>query len=142
MSWRRRVLLALAAAVVLGDAWVRLAPLDPARWHQAAAPQPPGDYAGDNRFHAVRALTRPGPEVLADLDRLIRATPRTRVLAGSVQAGMVTYVTRSAVWGFPDLTTVTLEAGTLSIRGRARFGRGDLGVNRARIEGWLDAMSF
>ena len=52
------------------------------------------------------------------------------------------------MWGFPDYTTVSiLPAGTfdnagplLMIDGRLRFGRSDLGVNKARIERWLTAL--
>jgi uncharacterized protein (DUF1499 family) len=74
---------------------------------------------------------------LATLDRIIRDTPRTRWLAGSVQEGMVTYVTRSRVMGFPDYTTVRQAGDMVEIYGRLRFGKSDLGVNAARIDRWL-----
>ena len=48
------------------------------------------------------------PPALAAIDAAARATPRTRVLAGSVEAGMITYVTRSRLWAFPDYTTVAV----------------------------------
>jgi uncharacterized protein (DUF1499 family) len=84
-------------------------------------------------------------EVLAALDAIARATPRTRVLAGSVAEGKITYVTRSAFWGFPDYTTVLavpVEGGAAPvIWARQRYGRGDLGVNRARVERWLAALA-
>ena len=74
---------------------------------------------------------------LAALDSIIRDTPRTQVLAGSVDEGMITYVTRSRVFGFPDYTTVRQEGDMLEVYGRLRFGKSDLGVNAARIDGWL-----
>ncbi len=61
---------------------------------------------------------------------------------------MITYVQRSRVFGFPDCLTVkavaiesTGEAGAgLIIWSRARYGRSDFGVNRARVEAWLAAL--
>lgn len=139
----RIFLLALLLLVLGFAAYVRLAPSDPARWHRFAAPKAPGDYQSPGGFEARRVVV--DDSVLAQLDAIIRATPRTRVLAGSVEEGFITYMTRSALWGFPDYTNVYLTpndqlAGgrtTLTIRGHLRFGRSDLGVNRARIEGWM-----
>ena len=74
------------------------------------------------------------------LDALVRDTPRTQVLAGSLAQGMLTYVTRSAFFGFPDYTTVRQRGAHLEIYARLRFGRSDLGVNRARVEQWLSAL--
>ena len=126
------VLWAVLAVAVAGMAYVRLAPSDPARWHRMP------EVSGDKRFNSgvIRQVSA-GPEGLARLDAIIRDTPRTRVLAGSVGEGMVTYVTRSRVMGFPDYTTVRQADDMLEIYARLRFGRSDLGVNRARVEGWL-----
>ena len=126
-------LLLAVVAVVLG--YVRLAPSDPQRWHVLPEISADKDFGSG----AVRVVET-GPGGLARLDALARATPRTTVLAGSVQEGMVTYVTRSAVIGFPDYTTARQDGDTLRIYARQRFGRSDLGVNRQRIEGWIDAL--
>jgi uncharacterized protein (DUF1499 family) len=80
------------------------------------------------------------PGDLAALDGIIRAEPRTQVLAGSVEAGMVTYVTRSRVFGFPDYTTVAQRGDDLAIHARLRYGQSDMGVNKARVERWLTAL--
>jgi uncharacterized protein (DUF1499 family) len=77
------------------------------------------------------------PNTLERLDVIIRATPRTHVLAGTPESGMITYVTRSAVFGFPDYTTLRRAGDQLEIYGRLRFGKSDLGVNATRIDGWL-----
>ena len=75
------------------------------------------------------------------LDAIIMATPRTRRLAGSVEDGQITYVTRSRILGMPDYTTIAArpaEGGaSVAIYGRLRFGKADLGVNKARIDRWL-----
>lgn len=129
------ILIVLAVAVAGVLIWVRVAPSDPGRWHRI------GDFSADaNLPGGVRRLVQAGPDGLARLDAVARATPRTERLAGSVEEGMITYITRSRVIGFPDYTTVSQEGETLRAHGRLRFGRSDFGVNRARVEGWLEAL--
>ena len=129
-------LLSLILLALLGfGIWVRLAPSDPARWHVSTGDSGNRDLAGA----AIRTIpARPGD--MTRLDRIIRDTPRTTPLAGSPEEGMMTYVTRSRLWGFPDYTTVEAQAGSIVIHGRLRFGSSDMGVNRARIEGWIAAL--
>ncbi|SRR6056297_1878231 len=130
----------LATLVVLmlgGMAYVRLAPSDPARWHHGA------DATGAGHIPRSGGHIWRGPgdaDTLARLDRIIRATPRTQHLTGSLDDRMVTYVTRSRVFGFPDYTTISLDDGMVEVFARLRFGKSDLGVNRARVEGWLEAL--
>jgi len=127
---------AVVGAVVL-LAWVRFAPSNVAAWH---AVELPSETIRETRaidgFSVLRAAPD-GAQTLADLDRIIIATARTRAVAGSVNDGRITYVTRSLICGFPDFTTVAFKDGMLALYGRLRFGRSDLGVNRARIKGWL-----
>lgn len=135
-----RILLAILFVAALGMIYVRLAPSDPARWHTEVREAPAGDYTGAKWFNAVRE-----DKTTEDLERLIAitlATPRTRLLAGSVAEGRLTFVTRSRLMGYPDYTTVQLKDGVLSVFGRSRFGSGDLGVNKARIKAWLDAANL
>ncbi|TMV06514.1 DUF1499 domain-containing protein [Ruegeria sediminis] len=122
----------LVVLAVLGLGYVRLAPSDPARWHVA----PAGDADKDFQSGVLRVVET-GPDGLERFDAIAIHAPRTRVLAGSVEDGMVTYVTRTKVMGFPDYTTAVQDGGTLRILARSRFGRSDLGVNKQRIDGWL-----
>nr|WP_171207305.1 MULTISPECIES: DUF1499 domain-containing protein [unclassified Ruegeria] len=129
----RTMLLAIfIAAVIVVLGFVRLAPSDPARWHV-----PPQAQADRDLPKGVLRVSETGPEGLAQLDRIAQATPRTTVLAGSVEQGMVTYITRTKLFGFPDYTTVQQDGDTLRIYARLRFGRRDFGVNRDRVERWL-----
>lgn len=139
------IVLGLMGLIVAGAVYVRIAPSDPDRWHETFYPKPPDTYPAADGFRIVRQIDDPAA-VLSRLDSIIMATPRTERLAGSVDEGLITYITRSRLWGFPDYTTVyagpddTIEGGfgpLLKIDGRLRFGKADLGVNRARIEGWL-----
>jgi len=122
----------LVAIIVVGMGYIRLAPSDPARWHVAPDVRENADLT-----HGVKRVIAAGPAALGQLDAIIRESPRTRVLAGSVEEGMITYVTRTAVMGFPDYTTIQAAGDQVQIYGRLRFGRSDLGVNRNRVDGWL-----
>ncbi|KAA9009381.1 DUF1499 domain-containing protein [Histidinibacterium aquaticum] len=141
-----RLLLTLVLLAVAGlMAWVRLAPTDAERWHTDPFATPsPGEGGwkiapgGDDAPPVFEASPE---EVLAALDEIALATPRTERLAGSVESGRITYETRSRIMGFPDYTTVAAHAGQegteIAILARLRFGQGDMGVNRARAEDWL-----
>lgn len=138
------VLVGLGLAVVALAIYVRLAPVRAEVWHAIQLPVGPvGELATAGSFTVMRQVEG-GASVLADLDQIITQTPRTVRVAGSVADGKVTYVTRSRVFGFPDYTSVAIaqssdgsDMGTITIFGRLRFGQSDLGVNRARIQGWL-----
>lgn len=119
-------LVLLAVAFML---YVRFSPMDPSRWDQPIETTVDEDRAGG----AVRVLAGDA-DTFARIDAAARALPRTQVLAGSLSAGRITYVMRSRVFGFPDLTTVQLEAGQIRMFARLRFGTSDLGVNRDRLE--------
>lgn len=130
MTFMISVLLGLIVCLIL---FVRLMPSDPARFHVALGFEIDGDQPGG----AERILD--GNQV-ASLDKVILATPRTVVLAGDPEAGHVTYVTRSKLWGFPDYTTVQFVDGHTRLWGRLRFGRSDLSVNAKRLKVWIDAL--
>jgi len=132
-----RVMGLIALAVLVGLAlYIRLAPSNAARWHRMPEVVIAGDTPGE-AFLVIEADE-------ADFHRLhdiILQTARTHVLAGAVDAGMITYVTRSRVFGFPDYTTLRHRDGRIEIWGRLRFGRSDFGVNARRIDGWLQALA-
>jgi uncharacterized protein (DUF1499 family) len=130
----------LLAALAASAAAVRLAPLDPARWHT----DPAAGRTGGASHVAEARVALPPAAALAALDRVALASPRTRRLAGSPEEGRITWVTRSAVWGFPDLTTAAARpdggGSRLVLHARSRFGAYDWGVNRARVARWLAAL--
>lgn len=127
------VVLVLLAAI---SVYVRMAPTDPLGWHQMPDGMTNRDYDGG----AMRVVGA-GENGLGRLHEIILRSPRTEVLAGSPEEGMITYVSRSRVFGFPDYTTVRDTGQQLEIHGRLRFGKSDLGVNAARIDGWLQALA-
>lgn len=122
--------------------YVRIAPTFAERWHGYPLPhRDPGQYPGEGRHVAILSIE--SKTVFHELDEIIRAERRTKVVAGLATDDMRTYVTRSLVFGFPDYTTVCLKETRdddqlrLIIYGRLRFGRSDLGVNRKRINRWI-----
>ncbi len=125
----------LIAIAVAGLAFIRLAPSDVSQVHK-----PPKVTENKDFKAGVKRLITSEPDGLARLHVIILATPRTQVLAGSVDEGMVTYITRSALFGFPDYTTVQQDDDSLKIYARLRFGRADIGVNKARVERWINAL--
>ena len=114
--------------VVAALAYVRLAPVNEDRVHVAVR----GAEDEDGQGHCVR-VTLAFPGLLKRIDKVMRALPRTTVVAGSVSEQKITYMTRSKVIGFPDFTTVQEVEGQIRLYARLRFGRSDMGVNKARL---------
>ena len=134
--------LALAAVI-------RLAPSDPAVWNVPVADGTaaiPGPCAGQVRQVAKGARATcllPGTpaQVLARLDAIALAAPRTQALAGRPDQGRITWVARTLIMGFPDYITAeatrTADGTRLDLYSRQRYGNGDWGVNAARLKVWL-----
>ena len=116
-------------------AYIRLSPTDVARFHKPITATADEVRAGG----AVRVIPGDG-ETFARLEADLGALPRTHRFAGSSEEGLVTYVTRSLVFGFPDYTTLQLVDGQIRMFARLRFGNSDLGVNAARLEGLISRL--
>ena len=145
MKWLWIALGLLGLGIVAALIVPRVVSDDPARWHvdpSTVEPSPrPNDYRVTG-YDAVR-FSVPAGEVAEALDALILAMPRTRHIAGTDL--WRSYVQRSAVFGFPDyLSFRVLERGdgaVLGLYSRSRFGYSDWGVNKARVEGLLGALT-
>ncbi|MDZ4311853.1 MAG: DUF1499 domain-containing protein [Cypionkella sp.] len=132
-----------------GMAYIRLAPTNPAQWHvpleprpqEMATPSPDKVTALPTGAYAdLTAAPDQTQAVLAQLDGIALASPRTRRVAGSAETGRITWVSRSVFWGFPDFTTAEATPQGVTLYARQRFGKGDWGVNAARISGWIAAL--
>jgi uncharacterized protein (DUF1499 family) len=151
------IVLALVVLVAGAMIYVRVAPHDPDTWHldpvTAPTPETP------NSFRVLAPGAAPGPEemlspvysvppaqLIQAFDRMALAQPRTERLAGTPDGqGHVSYVQRTALVAYPDyisVRAVPVDEGqsALVILSRSRFGKSDLGVNRARITQWLEAL--
>ncbi|MBK1668046.1 hypothetical protein CKO28_08350 [Rhodovibrio sodomensis] len=72
--------------------------------------------------------------------------PRTHLLHLDREAMQAEFEQSSKLFRFPDTITVAFEPvdathATLSIYSRARFGYYDFGVNRKRVQRWLDLLA-
>lgn len=123
--------------------FVRFSKNDPAQWHLEPAAALSEIVDGKVRALTGGAVMRlsGGRQTLDRLAETASATARTSVFAGSVPEGRITWITRSALWGFPDFTTAQeMPDGTIAVWARLRFGEGDMGVNAARLRAWKDAL--
>jgi len=119
--------------------YVRVASFDPTLWH--VDPETAADPGG--RGVLLRETSDMPPEAaLSALDKIVLATPRSRRIAGDAASGLVTYEVRTKLMRYPDYATIkakpTDQGSELVILSRARFGQSDLGVNKARLDGWLE----
>ncbi len=127
-----KILIGFVGLVVTLMLYVRLAPTDVAKWH-VAPPDTPREMAG-----GVVMVLAGDENLLVALAKVAEAADRTHLLAGSIESGLLTYVTRSRIWGFPDYTTLALtNDGQIIVYARLRFGQSDLGVNKARLVDWI-----
>lgn len=144
--------LAFGIIVALGlTAFIRLAPVNISDWHQplpGASTATPGctttvDMASGSASAACLFEDTPDA-LLTRLNTVALATPRTILVAGDPADGLITWETRSALWGFPDYTTAqatqTAQGTRLDLYARLRFGGYDFGVNAARLTGWLSGL--
>ncbi|MEM7439186.1 MAG: DUF1499 domain-containing protein [Pseudomonadota bacterium] len=141
------VIYILAAAIVAFVIYVRIAPSNPSIWH--VDPATVSKTAKPNQYLLSAASSADGPaptfalspDALSEkLDTVARSEGAT-VLAGSATQGHVTYVVRTKTMAYPDYISVRVspegEGAKLDIYSRSRFGRSDLGVNKARVRRWL-----
>jgi len=131
--------------------WIRFSPNPAGEW--AMNPMTHGQPGMENGWlirpeggdQAAPVYKMTPAELAAKINKVALARPRTRLLAGAPESGEMTYVTRSRFWGFPDFTSVRVlpsgSGASFAAFARARFGRSDLGVNRARLEAWLKALA-
>ena len=117
-------------------AYIRLAPPVVSKWHCS-----PEVNKNAVLLNGIQKRIPIGKAGLRRIDLIAEADPRTERLAGSVEQGLVTYVTRSRMIGFPDYTTVMQAGEELVIYARSRFGRRDFGVNAKRVTRWLNALA-
>ncbi|MBU2936938.1 MULTISPECIES: DUF1499 domain-containing protein [Pacificibacter] len=118
-------------------AYVRLSPMVVDRWHvDPFEIDPPKEGGVLQRFSSQMGAIA----TLEAYKTAALATPRTVVLAGSPSEGRMSFVTRTALWGFPDVTTIavreTADSVDVAIFARLRFGKSDLGVNGKRVTAW------
>lgn len=91
---------------------------------------------------------RPANEMYRVVEGAVSGEPSLQKVAGKEAQGTLRYVQRSRIMRFPDTINVKVVAlpggggSTVLIYSRSQLGRGDMGVNRARIERWIGLISL
>ena len=138
------ILLFIIAVAVVAILSLRFWPLSNADFHvdpfTIAPPNSPNFYLSKNE---EGIFSVPAHSLVQALEKMVATLPRvTRISAGSDGLFHVTYVSRSLVFGFPDLISIKIlesspTSSKIKLFSRSRFGHSDLGVNRARVQVWL-----
>ncbi len=145
-----RIILIVFALVLAGfvgvAVYMRLVSMPAAVWHvdpETATAPAAQNFVLINGDEAPVVNLAPA-DAAARLHDVARADGAT-LIAGTLADGFATYVVRSRLMGYPDAISIRLhdEDGQtrISIFSRARFGQSDLGVNQARVDRWLDALT-
>ena len=123
------------------------APLDFATLKLPASPNTclltPSVVPGQGHLH--RDPLPASPEaVMAALDRVAASMPRSFPLARFPARNQAQWVVRSALMNYPDIVVAEaaqVAGGTgLWLYSRSLIGWSDMGVNRARVMAWLEAL--
>jgi uncharacterized protein (DUF1499 family) len=91
---------------------------------------------------AAPIVPLPPEEVLRLVQEVLAEEPRLALVAADAGKGTLRYVQRSRLMRFPDTINVKVVAtdggSAVLIYSRSQLGRGDMGVNLARVERWVD----
>ena len=138
--------IAVRKADVKADEWhvdpTTAPPTGNPNWYRLTPDSVPADRDGQ-RDGSAPVFAVDAATLAAAFDAVALGDERVEVIAGSATDGFVTYMQRSALFGFPDFVSVKfldVEGGSsLSIFARAQFGKSDLNVNEQRVNTWVDA---
>lgn len=135
MTLVKSLLIALSFLLV-AQAWIRFAPLARARVEAYPGPWEVGVHPMKGGLKVVRPLDELPRDALAKLAAIAAATPRTSKLGDDPLA----FVTRSRLWGFPDIALIWSDGTNLHVHSHLVFGVGDMGVNAARVARWFERL--
>ena len=88
----------------------------------------------------------PAAKLLEHWQAVALAAPRTVAFAAaSALAGQVSFVQRSRWLAYPDLITIAVLShgegkSSFALYSRSVYGRSDFGVNKARVEDWIERL--
>lgn len=142
-----------AAFVVLGPEriWAQFGPADLGDVDFATLqrrPSPNDALACLPQFCAAKAdvaapvFTKPFGDVFRAIEDAVVHEPRLEEVSADAGQGTLRFVQRSRLMGFPDTINVkvlpTTDGGSaVLIYSRSLIGKGDMGVNRQRVERWV-----
>lgn len=86
---------------------------------------------------------KPSGDLFLSIQQALAQEPGVAQVDADAGQGTLRYVQRSRLLGFPDTINVkvvpALDGGSaVLLYSRSQIGRGDMGVNRARLERWIE----
>lgn len=149
MTRRRNLVAFLGAMLLAGRAAADTAPVDLRTVERSATSNdalacPAG--ACSTPAEIVSPVLALSPEILLERARAVLARePRTELVAEDKALRQLVFVQRSAVFGFPDSVWVQAvaagEGASAIVYSRSNYGTWDFGVNRKRVERWMDLLT-
>ncbi len=141
------VLAGLFFIVVIGLlTYVRFAPHNIEHWHQdpetVKSTGRPNDYrlAGDASVNINLKQAKISQMIMDYAGQ----QERIELLANTDDGQLLTFIQRSKLIAYPDYLTIKIEPNgdrsKLSFFSRSRFGYRDFGVNKLRINSWVDGI--
>jgi uncharacterized protein (DUF1499 family) len=102
----------------------------------------PADLCTTQTDGTAPVFNLPADRLQAAWEQLMAEQPRVELLRRDLADVQIDYVQRTRLLRFPDLVTVRFipvddTHSTLAIYSRSVYGKGDMGVNHSRVEGWL-----
>ncbi|EAQ11623.1 MULTISPECIES: DUF1499 domain-containing protein [Maritimibacter] len=128
----------LVALVIVFGLWVRVSPLPQDRLSAKPGPDAEGVHPSIGGIKVVRPLSDLPENALDRMVEIAAATPRTERIGDGTDPA--TFVTRSKLWAFPDIAVIWVEDGNLHVQSHLVFGKGDMGVNAAKVTRWFDRL--
>jgi len=124
--------------VGLAQAAIRFTPLPRHRLAAMPGPFEPGVHPVPGGLKVVRPLAELPEGAFETLLEIAGQTPRTtRIGTGTAPAA---FVTRSRLWGFPDIAVIWQDGESLHLHSHLVYGRSDLGMNAARVARWFERL--
>ncbi|MDG2095940.1 MAG: DUF1499 domain-containing protein [Paracoccaceae bacterium] len=143
-----KIIFAVFLIVIIVLCYIRFAKPNESNWHVDPELVSRNDLRNSflinskssNFFH----YAVPVKELYIELYTILEEDKCQRVF-GDIDDGLITFVCRSRLFGFPDYVSISLresETGvsTLSVFSRSRFGIYDFGKNKKRVTNWLQQL--
>ena len=128
----------LLVLVAVAQAAIRFSPLPRHRLGAQPGPFEPGVHPMIGGLKVVRPLAELPEGAFDRLLEIAAGTARTeRIGTGADPAA---FVTRSRLWGFPDIAVIWQDGANLHVHSHLVFGRGDMGMNAARVGRWFERL--
>ncbi|GGD32250.1 DUF1499 domain-containing protein [Sinisalibacter lacisalsi] len=130
----------LIAVLLIGvaQAAIRFTPLPRHRLDARPGPFEPGVHPVPGGLKVVRPLAELPEGAFERLLEIAQQTPRTTRIGDSVDPAA--FVTRSRLWGFPDIAVIWQDGVNLHLHSHLVYGRSDLGMNAARVARWFQRL--